>query len=276
MTSFRIAITQPIVTDDARQNGRKVRQLMRQAAAERARLVQFPEGLLSGYAKEQIADWDDVDWTAVREELEQVTALAADLGLWVVLGSAHPLTAPHRPHNSLYVISDEGQLVDRYDKRFCSNTEITRFYSPGFDPVVFDIDSFRFGCAICIEINFPELFGEYEQLGVDCLLLSAYPVDSIFHTKARALASINNYWLSLSVPAQSAELMSSGLIGPDGGCARTVEPRGELVVGEMDRDDPQLHVALNLARPWRTSARQGEIYQRRRVDDRRSADRRCL
>jgi len=45
--------------DDARQNGRKVRQLMRQAAAERARLVQFPEGLLSGYAKEQIADWDD-------------------------------------------------------------------------------------------------------------------------------------------------------------------------------------------------------------------------
>jgi predicted amidohydrolase len=135
MTSFRIAITQPTITADAHENGRKVRELMREAAAEQARLVQFPEGLLSGYAKEQIQDWDDVDWAAVREEFEQITALAAELELWVLLGSAHPLTAPNRPHNSLYVISAKGQVVDRYDKRFCSNTEITRFYRPGFKPV---------------------------------------------------------------------------------------------------------------------------------------------
>jgi hypothetical protein len=31
-----------------------------------------------------------------------------------VLGSAHPLTPPHRPHNSLYVISDQGHVVNRY------------------------------------------------------------------------------------------------------------------------------------------------------------------
>lgn len=275
MTSLRIAIAQPTITADARENGRKVRELMREAAAEQARLVQFPEGLLSGYAKEQIQDWDDVDWAAVREEFEQITALAAELELWVLLGSAHPLTAPNRPHNSLYVISAKGQVVDRYDKRFCSNTEITRFYSPGFEPVVFDIDDFRFGCVICVEINFPELFSEYERLGVDCLLLSAYPVDSIFETMARAYASINAYWLAMSLPSQTAHLMNSGLIGPDGGFLVQVSGGAELVVGELDREAPELYTALNLARPWRASAMEGEIYTSRRVEDPRSADRTC-
>lgn len=272
VTSFRIAVAQPAASADVRRNGRKTRDLMRQAAGQRARLVQFPEGFLSGYAQEQIVGWDQVDWTVVGDELRQVAALAAELNLWVVLGSAHPLTPPHRPHNSLYVISGTGQVVDRYDKRFCSNTEITRFYSPGFQPVVFDIDGFRFGCAICIEINFPELFAEYERMGVDCLLLSAYPIDSIFHIKARAHASINNYWLSLSVPAQAAGLMAAGLIGPDGSCLATIETGAELVVGDMDRDAPGLHIALNLARPWRARARQGGIYRARRVNDPRSAD----
>ena len=130
MTGIRIAIAQPTITADARANGKTVRSLMRKAAAGRARLVQFPEGMLSGYAKEQIADWSDVDWDAVRDELEQIMALAAELKLWVVLGSAHPLTPPHRPHNSLYVISDTGELVDRYDKRFCRTPRSTTSTRP--------------------------------------------------------------------------------------------------------------------------------------------------
>ncbi|MEV4278512.1 carbon-nitrogen hydrolase family protein [Actinoplanes xinjiangensis] len=140
---FRIAITQPSASADVRRNGRAVRNLMRQAADQDVRLVHFPEGHLSGYAKEQVGDWAQVDWDAARNELRQILQLAAQLRLWVVLGSAHPLTWPNRPHNSLYVISDEGRIVDRYDKRFCSNTEITSFYTPGTTPGVFDVDGFR-------------------------------------------------------------------------------------------------------------------------------------
>ncbi|MFC4071907.1 carbon-nitrogen hydrolase family protein [Actinoplanes subglobosus] len=273
--TIRVATTQPAGSADSRENGRKARALMRQAAAEQVRLIQFPEGFLSGYAKEQIADWSDVDWAAVRDELSKTAALAAELRIWVVLGSAHPLTAPHRPHNSLYVISDQGQISTRYDKRFCSNTEITRFYSPGFEPVVFDVDGYRFGCAICIEINFPQLFAEYERLGVDCLLLSAWPVDSIFFLKAQAHAAINNYWLSLSVPAQSAHLMPSAIFGPDGSRLTSTGGDSELAVISLDRNAPEFHIALDLARPWRAEANRGDIYRTRRVDDPRSADRSC-
>lgn len=93
--TFRLATTQPQGTADSRQNGATTRALMRQATTADARLVHFPEGFLSGYAKEQIADWDDVNWAAVSEELGAVAALAAELRMWVVLGSAHPLSPPH-------------------------------------------------------------------------------------------------------------------------------------------------------------------------------------
>jgi predicted amidohydrolase len=268
--SLTIATCQPTASPDPRANGAEVRRMMRVSAAAGARLVHFPEGFLSGYAVANVAAWEDVDWVAVRHELEDVAALAGELGIWVVLGSAHPLTRPHWPHNSLYVISDEGKLVDRYDKRKCSHTELTRFYTPGFESVVFDLDGFRFGTALCIEINFPDLFAEYDRLGVDCMLVSAYPVDSIFAIKARGYAAIHNYWLSLSVPAQTTHLFHSALIGPHGDVLADAGADPGLVVGTLDREDPALHVALGLARPWRTTARAGGIYEERRVTDERS------
>ena len=268
--TMSIATCQPSASADPRANGAEARRMLREAAVAGARLTHFPEGFLSGYAVEDVATWDDVDWAVVRDELEEVAALAGELGTWVVLGSAHPLTPPHRPHNSLYVISDEGRLVDRYDKRKCSHTEVTRFYTPGFEPLVVDVDGFRFGTAICLEVNFPDLFADYGRRGVDCLLLSAYPVDAIFATKARSHAAIHNYWLSLSVPAQTTHLFHSGLIGPHGDVLADAGAEPGLVVGTLDRHDPALHVALDLAKPWRATARAGAIYEERRVADERS------
>ncbi|MEV8377398.1 carbon-nitrogen hydrolase family protein [Kribbella sp. NPDC056861] len=265
MTGIRIAVAEPTITKDAAENGAKVRELMKSAAAGKARLIQFPEGQLSGYPKEQVQDWSEVDFAVVADELEKIKKLAEKLKLWVVLGSAHPLTPPNRPHNSLYVISDQGRIVDRYDKQYLSNTEVTRFFSPGFEPIVFDVDGYRFGCAICIEINFPQLFGHYERLGVECLLLSAYPVDSIFEVKARAHAAINNYWVAMSLPAQTADLMPSGLIAPDGTYVATVTAPEELTIATIDRDDPAYATALTKARPWRKTATKGDIYAARRI-----------
>jgi predicted amidohydrolase len=274
VTGIRVGIAQPEISADAKVNGKTVRAVLRKAAAARARLVQFPEGMLTGYPKEQVADWSQVDWAVVRKELERIMALAAELGLWVVLGSAHPLTPPHRPHNSLYVISDAGELIDRYDKRLCSHTEINHFFSPGFEPVVFDVDGYRFGCLLCAEIDFPQLFAQYEQLGVECLLLSAYPADPIFELKARSHAAINCYWVAMSSPAQTLDLMPSGLITPAGQYAAQVTGQADLTVITLDREDPGLTVPLTHARPWRATARLGAVYRARAVtDDPRSTNR---
>lgn len=271
--TFRIAIAQLPITGDARQNGDHVRKLVREAANDGARLVQFPEGMLSGYALNPIQDWSEVDWRIVHDELQAVAALAKELNIWVALGSAHPLIPPHRPHNSLYIISDEGQIITRYDKQYCSFTETTRFYTPGREPITFEVDGFRFGVAICVEINFPALFIEYDRLGVDCLLLSSYPVDTILYTKARAHAAIHNYWVGLSVPTECADLMSSGLIGPNGEPLQLLEDKEGLVVCDLNQDDPELDIPLNKARPWRAVAGSGEFYADWLVEDPRSSDR---
>lgn len=275
-TPLRIAIAQLPITGDARKNGDEVRRAMHEAAEGAARLIQFPEGMLSGYAKNPIMDWAEVDWQAVREETEAVMALAAKLKLWVVLGSAHPLTPPHWPHNSLYIISDEGKIINRYDKRIISHTEATRFYTAGYEPVVFEADGCRFGCVICVEINFPELFIEYAKLGIDCLLFSAYPVDAIFDTKARAHAAIHNYWISLATPTETASFIRSGLIGPDGEYINQIETERGLVFAEIDRDAPEFDVALNKARPWRASVATDPKHNTRHLNDPRSVNRTCL
>ena len=114
---FRIAVAQIPITRDARKNATRVRSSMAEAAKGGARLVQFPEGMLSGYAKETVQDWSEIDWQVVHEELRAIMAFAAKLKIWVALGSSHALTLPHWPHNSLYIISDKGELINRYDKR---------------------------------------------------------------------------------------------------------------------------------------------------------------
>jgi deaminated glutathione amidase len=61
------------------------------------------------------------------------------LGIWVVLGSAHRLSGGQKPHNRVYVISDSGEIVDRYEERFCGGDPDGRagdlaHYTPGDHP----------------------------------------------------------------------------------------------------------------------------------------------
>src|SRR5262245_19148005 len=122
---IQIAVAQSHIAADVRENGREVRDLMRRARSEGATLGHFPEGAMSGCSKAQIKDWCRFDWDALVEELQATADLARELGLWVVVGCSHRLTPPHWPHNSLYVISDRGEVATRYDKRFLSHTEVT-------------------------------------------------------------------------------------------------------------------------------------------------------
>jgi len=178
--------------------------------------VHFPEAAMSGCSKAQIKNWDHVDWDSLGDELRAMANLARELGLWVVVGCAHRLTQPNRPHNSLYVISNRGEIATRYDKRFCSHTEITGWHTPGRRPCVFEVEGWRFGCILCIEIQFPELFHEYANLDADCILFSAYADDPMFGIQAQGYAASHNYWVSLSVPTQMSRGLSSRLIAPNG------------------------------------------------------------
>jgi predicted amidohydrolase len=292
----RMATAQVVVREDPRdgsqlrQSGRDVRELMRQARGAGARIIHFPEGATcsphkrimsaTGPAEVGPADWDRADWPVLRQELAAIARLAGELRLWTVLGSVHPLTPPHRPHNSMYVISDRGELITRYDERLLSNTKLSHLYTPGSGPVTFEVDGLRFGCAVGIEVHFPEVFAEYERLDVDGVLFSSTGPGqtsdgaAAFATEAQAHAAANSLWVSFAMSAQHSAAAPAGIIAPDGRWAARCPGHGRpaVAIADLDNQPESIDIAVARARPWRRLARAG-IYDAHLVTDDRSDDR---
>ena len=70
-------------------------------------------------------------------------------------------------------------------------------------------------------VSFTHSFKIIRRKGVgtpvdDLLLFSSHSKDAMFGVMAQAYAAANNYWISVSVPAQFAETLSSGVIDPNG------------------------------------------------------------
>jgi len=291
----RLAVAQTVIREDPRDatelraSGADLRSLMREAHRAGARLVHFPEGatcfphkrVMSVNGPDEVgpADWDRFAWDVLRQELNATAELARELRLWTVLGSVHRLTAPHRPHNSLYVISDRGEVATRYDERMLSHTKISYLYAPGTKPVTFEVDGMRFGCALGMEVHFPEVFIEYERLDVDCVLFSTTgavsPHDTrLFATEAQGHASANSYWVGFAAPAQHSGSVPSGVVGPDGEWLAQGPRDGtaSVTVVDLDTTSSDVEVAVSVARPWRRTARAG-LYEPHVVRDPRSDDR---
>ncbi|MEU4359962.1 nitrilase-related carbon-nitrogen hydrolase [Streptomyces virginiae] len=162
------------------------------------------------------ADWSRAAWDVLREEAESITALAGRLGLWTVFGSIHPLTPPNRPHNSLYIASDQGQLVARYDKRFLSHTEVSFLYSPGHQPLVLEVDGIRFGLRA---VRRGQLPGDLQRVRTLGRRLRPAVGDGRRRARARvaqAYGTLYNYWLGYSIPAQFSATVPSGIVAPGG------------------------------------------------------------
>ncbi|MCZ7485715.1 carbon-nitrogen hydrolase family protein [Rhizobium rhizogenes] len=281
-SSTRMAVAQTSLFDDPRDvsalktSGQEIRHLMCEAHKVGARLIHFPEGatcwpskrIMSGTGPAEIgpSDWTRFKWKTLREELQATRKLAHKLKLWTVLGAVHQLTSPHRPYNSLYIVSDRGKLVTRYDERLLSNTKISFMYSPGSVPVTFEVDGVRFGCALGMEAHYPEIFMEYEKLNVDCMLFSTAgdgPSNaSAFATEILGHASSNSYWASYSTLAPQSPSAPSGVAAPDGQwvaqCPMNGLPAIALADVIIDRENP--------ARPWRRKAR-ADLYTPHQVNN---------
>lgn len=141
--------------------------------------------------------------------------------------------------------------------------------------MTFELDGVRFGLALGIEVVFPELFAEYERLGVDAVLFSSTGggtgPDDVFATGAAGHAAANSLWVGHAVTAAAGP---SGLIAPGGRwTARTTPGRPGLVVAGLDERPQDIAESVRLARPWRRQARAGLHAPHLVRDDPRSADR---
>lgn len=174
---LRVATCQFPVGADVRANAERIRAQMREARQQGADIAHFCESALPGYVGADHPTLKGFDWELLTKETESILALAAELKLWVVLGSMHRLSGGNKPHNCLYLINPEGKIVDRYDKRFCTGLDV-RHYSPGDHFVAFKVNGVRCGLLICYDLGFPELYRQYAKRGVRVMFHSFYNAHS--------------------------------------------------------------------------------------------------
>ena len=171
--TLRVASCQFPVTSDVRRNAAYIRRYMKKAAAAGAHILHTSESCLSGYANKDVPTFAGYDWALLRQETARLRALAAELHLGLVLGSAHYLDEETKPTNCLYLINPQGEIADRYDKCMCTTGD-QRAYSAGQRLVTAQLNGITVGLAICYDICYPQIYAAYRELGVKLMLHSFY------------------------------------------------------------------------------------------------------
>lgn len=220
--TIRIASCQFPVSSDIAANFEWIRSQITEAKLKKADIVHFPECALSGYPGPDHQSLENFSWNLLHQFTDSVLNHAKHMNIWVLLGSMHQLTGDHKPHNSLYVINHEGKIIDRYDKRFCTDGDLKHF-SPGNHFVTFELNGVKCGLLICYDVRFFELFREYKKLGARVIFHSFYnarqkkgsihPV--IMPITAQANAGANYFYMSLT-NSSAAESWPCQFITPDG------------------------------------------------------------
>lgn len=301
-----VATCQFPVAADIHRNARYVRRQMRDAKVRGAHVAHFPEAALSGYAGVDFRSYDGFDWAALEARTREILALAAELRIWLLLGSSHRLSGRHKPHNSVYVVDDRGRIVDRYDKLYCAGDREGRtgdlsHYSPGEHFSVFTIRGVRCGVLICHDYRYPELYREYKRRGVELVFHSYHagnvPPERLAAMRAelgeelcalnpcgtlpgitmppsmQAAAASSHVWISCPNTSARESCFPAFCVRPDG-----------VITGRLRRNTTGM-LLTTIAPPrsfydgaaaWRARAMRGVYHSGRLVRDARSRNRKEL
>lgn len=188
--SLTAGLVQLTVGDDPRANLPATTALIREAAGRGATLILTPEAtnILSPDRAHQarilMRQDDDPTLAALR-------ALAAELGIWLQIGSLALATgdADGRFANRGFLIAPDGAIAARYDKLHmfdvaldhCQTFRESAAYRPGDRAVVTRAGAVPLGLSICYDLRFPALYRRLAQAGARVLT-----VPSAFHPQTGA------------------------------------------------------------------------------------------
>lgn len=302
MNHLPLATAQFPVSANIQSNLAHILRQMQEAKDAGAALIHFCEGALSGYIPIDRPNFDGYNWEQLASATQSVMAKAQQLGIWVILGSAHPLSPPHKPHNSLYLIDHQGKLADRYDKRFCAGAneqdEELAHFTPGDHPVVFEVNGWKCGLLICHEYRYPELYRELVKEGVQVVFHSFHAAsmdsdrqqfmeaqvgkENFAHNPGRTLPEITMPATLISYAANNALWISAANSSAPESCfgAFMVRPDG-VITGRLPKSQPALLISqldpdaafYDSTKAWRRRAMEGQLHSGTLVEDIRSKDR---
>ena len=259
------------------ENLRWIEEQLTKAKLRKVDIVHFPECALSGYPGADMETLDDFDWQLLEKATDSVLELAKTFKTWVILGSIHPLSEGNKPHNCLYLINPEGEILDRYDKRFCTGGDLECF-SPGDHFVNFKVNGVNCGLLICYDIRFPELYREYRKSETDVIFQSFYNARQgkgsihpiIMHLTAQARAATNYFYMSLT-NSSAPESWPCYFITPDGLVRNKLEKNlPGILISDIDTNEKY----YDASSAYRPDAMSGKLNSGESVSDSLSLNRR--
>lgn len=105
------------------------------------------------------------------------SALAAELGIWLLIGSLTVKAGPDKCWNRSYLFAPDGGIAARYDKIHMFDVQVgdgqsyreSASFQPGDRAVLADLPWGRVGLTICYDIRFAYLYRALAQGGADFL-----------------------------------------------------------------------------------------------------------
>jgi deaminated glutathione amidase len=177
---MRIGLIQMCAGDEVRANIAAAAVAIREAAREGARLIATPEmtslmdmrrGALMAKTRPEAED----------EALPAFQALAAELGLTLLIGSLAIRIGAERCANRSYLLGATGDIIARYDKIHMFDVEVgdgqsyreSAKFEPGQAAVTAEAEGLKLGLTVCYDLRFPQLYRALAQAGAEILCVPA-------------------------------------------------------------------------------------------------------
>lgn len=178
---MKIAVVQMTSARDPAVNLPLIEQRIRDAAGAGARLIGLPETCMF-MEKGHQAMRARLTAEADNRELAHLCAVAAELSVWLLIGSmvladdASDESSDKAVNRSL-VINPQGEVVARYDKIHMFDVRLengethreSQNYQAGEAAVLTALDDFQLGLSICYDVRFPNLYRRLAQAGADII-----------------------------------------------------------------------------------------------------------
>jgi predicted amidohydrolase len=180
MQGFRAAAVQMRSGLDVAANVAAAEALVRQAAAQGASYVLTPEmtTILDRDRKRLLASVSAEDDDP---SLKRFQTLAAELGIYLHIGSMAIKLDADSVANRAFLIGPDGVIQSRYDKIHMYDVDLgngesyreSRLYRPGGAAVVADLPWLRLGLTVCYDIRFSQLYRALAKTGAAMIAVPA-------------------------------------------------------------------------------------------------------
>lgn len=174
---FLAAAVQMLATSDKEANLREAEDWIRWAHAEGAQLVVLPEVFnWRGRGKDTAANAEPVPGPST----ERMSALTAELGLYLLAGSVLESTSPDgRAYNTSVLIGPGTGIIAKYRKIHLFDVDIegedpireSEYRRPGEAVVVADTPLCAMGMSVCYDLRFPELYRRLTAAGAQVIFV---------------------------------------------------------------------------------------------------------